>query len=146
VWAVGGLGNVPKIVHFDGAQWTDASPAVGEGELRSVWGSAAADVWAVGEQGIMLHWDGATWTKVGVGTSRDLLGVFGTGSTDVWAVGRHTVLHYDGTTWSAVQTGFDGASFNAVWAGSPDDVWAVGEGGIVLHFDGVSWRRLGWEQ
>ncbi len=28
---------------------------------------------------------------------------------------------------------------------APDDVWAVGGPGIVLHFDGTVWTRLGWE-
>jgi len=31
---------------------------------------------------------------------------------------------------------------NAVWGTSPDDVWAVGDAGVVLHFDGQKWSRM----
>lgn len=32
-----------------------------------------------------------------------------------------------------------GVSLRAVDAAGPDDVWAVGSGGIILHYDGVRW-------
>jgi hypothetical protein len=33
----------------------------------------------------------------------------------------------------------DGRALNSVWAAAPDDAWAVGEAGAILHFDGATW-------
>ena len=30
-------------------------------------------------------------------------------------------------------------AFLAVWAGAPDDAWAVGDHGTIAHFDGTKW-------
>jgi hypothetical protein len=35
-----------------------------------------------------------------------------------------------------------GVALGAVWGSSFDDVWAVGRGGTILHFDGTAWTRL----
>jgi len=31
-------------------------------------------------------------------------------------------------------------NFNDVWVQAPDDIWVVGDGGIVLRYDGTSWQ------
>ena len=59
---------------------------------RSVWGSGASDVWAVGDSGTILHWDGSAWTSASSGTTFALFGVWGSGANDVWAVGDDTIL------------------------------------------------------
>jgi len=35
-----------------------------------------------------------------------------------------------------------GNGLHAVWAAAPDDAWAAGEHGTVLHFDGRGWSRV----
>src|SRR5260221_724681 len=37
----------------------------------------------------------------------------------------------------------DGASLNAIAGRAPDDAWAVGEGGVALHWDGRAWSPRG---
>jgi len=61
--------------------------------LWNVWGSAANDVWAVGNAGTVLHWDGTVWAPVTVSTTKDLHGIWGSGPNDIWAVGDQTILH-----------------------------------------------------
>jgi hypothetical protein len=62
-----------------------------------LWGSAADDVWAVGDAGLALHWDGTTWTPIEAATlgleANDLYTVWGTGKDDVWIAGRDALLH-----------------------------------------------------
>ena len=57
VWIVGDAGT---ILYFDGAnwaRWTDASGAA----LRGVWSDpASGGIWAVGDQGVILHRGPAT--------------------------------------------------------------------------------------
>jgi hypothetical protein len=46
----------------------------------------------------------------------------------------------DGWCWE--RPSFFGVGLNGVWGSSFDDVWAVGRGGTILHFDGSAWTRL----
>jgi hypothetical protein len=64
--------------------------------LNAVWAGAYTNAWAVGEYGLILHWDGNSWTLVTSPTTETLNGVWGSTTTsDVWAVGDHgTILHY----------------------------------------------------
>ena len=128
--------------------WTSAPPS-GKGSVRGLWGSTANDVWAVGDDGAIAHFDGSKWSAQpfpeGEGGTEDagkrpaLLGITGTSKSDVWAVGEAgTVLHFDGMAWSNPTSGTLG-TLRAVWADAKDDAWAVGDGGIVLHFDGAAW-------
>ncbi len=46
--------------------------------------------------------------------------------------------HDDGSAWTPEPTGTT-TFLGAVWADAPDDAWAVGGSGTVLHWDGRSW-------
>jgi len=41
--------------------------------------------------------------------------------------------------WCWVQPGLLGSNLTDVWGSSASDVWVVGEGGAILHFDGSDW-------
>jgi len=65
--------------------------------LRSVWGTSLNDLWAVGDDGRIAHFDGTTLTEVASPVTTALRSVHGTGPNDVWAVGDDdVVLHYTG--------------------------------------------------
>ena len=80
------------------------------------------------------------------GSSDSLLAVWGADATHVFAVGTNDLRYeYDGSQWSRFNQSVLGRDFHAVWGRSATDVYAVGEivatqQGIVLHFDGQSWR------
>ncbi len=86
-----------------------------KGALYSVWGPAPDEVYAVGGQGVgadstgvMLRWDGTTWTEVALpaGTRR-LHWVAGVGDA-MWTVGEAgTSLRRSGGAWTEVATGTD---------------------------------------
>jgi hypothetical protein len=47
----------------------------------------------------------------------------------------------DGVDWCPVKNPADARrAFTSVWGTSKDDVWAVGSGGAVIHFDGTHWK------
>jgi hypothetical protein len=56
--------------------------------LNALWGNSANDVWAVGEPGVILHWDGRAWSKMTSGTTLPLFDVWSSQGGDVWATGR----------------------------------------------------------
>jgi len=56
---------------------------------------------------------------------------------DGWAVGCNHSYHWDGNTWKEVSVPYiENMNLNDVYAISPDDVWAVGDWGTILHFTG----------
>lgn len=101
-WVVGEGGNVRRLTEAEAATTQTfelvASPVTVP--LNGIYGFADDDVWAVGEESTVLHWDGKTWTRLETpfdGRSEvdrpALSAVWGSSPTDVWAVGTGTILH-----------------------------------------------------
>ena len=117
--------------------------------LWDVWGSSPTDVWAVGDHGTILHYTGAGWEPALDSVSDFFRGVWGSGPRDVWAVGFHSLdstapvlFHYDGAGWSRDTSIVDSLPWpplSDIWGTSISNVWAVGYGGAIYHFDGVHW-------
>ena len=135
----------------DDSDWSVVESATGE-DLMGVWGSGPTDVWAVGENGTIVHWDGSAWSSAVSNTSASLHAIWGSGTSDVWAVGgvwdgqlgTGTIAHFDGTEWSEV---LDDAPqpLVAVWGTSADNVYAIGGADAdvyIAQFDGTSWEEL----
>jgi hypothetical protein len=174
-WAVGGVGEpeIPTAVaiqRWDGDRWlavAGPSPGTTLNELRAVDASEPNDVWAVGrtssgvgEQPLVLHYDGTEWSDVELPSEIDgvLSGVAAISPAEVWAVGsvgdpaasleRALVLHWDGTTWAEVEmgraTGGGKSALVDVAGDSPTDLWAVGYHHfqpMILRFEGDAWSR-----
>jgi hypothetical protein len=115
--------------------------------LRAVWGNASNDVWAVGDRGTILHFDGRAWTISPSGTQESLTGAYGTGPRDVWVSGeKGAMLHWNGEAWSQIAAQGDDTMLLSVWASGPTDVWAVGiadESGFLRKWDGTKWGSQG---
>ena len=113
--------------------------------LREVWGADSSNVWAVGNTGTILKYNGTAWSAQTSGTTANLLGVWGTSATNVWAVGSGgTILKWNGTAWSAQTSGTTKDLF-AIWGVDANNVWAVGgtpqfgSGNVILKWNGTSW-------
>ena len=110
-------------------------------DLRGIWGSGPNDVFAVGDDGTIVHYDGATWSEMDSGTTRDLKGVWGGRPNDVFAVGGSgTILHYDGSSWSAMSSGTT-CDLKGIWGTSGTDVYAVGCSSV-FRWDGSNWSEM----
>lgn len=55
--------------------------------LLSIWGTDDNNVWAVGDAGTVLKWDGKAWTAQSLMTNASLSAVWGTDAKNVWVVG-----------------------------------------------------------
>jgi hypothetical protein len=109
--------------------------------LSGIWGISAQDVFAVGNRGVILHFDGARWTRQQSGTGKDLAAVWVASRNEAFAVGLDgVILHFDGHGWRTEKSGTSKTLLD-VWGATPTDVYAVGRGGTILHFDGRSWTR-----
>jgi hypothetical protein len=125
---------VARLAHYDGHAWQDVeSPS--SSMLTQVWGSSATDVWVLDVLGKVFHFDGRSWSAMPE-LSGDAIG--GTAADDVWLAQRGTLVHWDGRQ----QATFVSPARDiiiAIYAFSPDDVWAGGGGGTLIHWDGNAW-------
>ncbi|MEM9493398.1 MAG: hypothetical protein AAGC55_29895, partial [Myxococcota bacterium] len=121
--------------------------------LTWVYGFGPDNITAVGFDGTVIHWDGSVWTAQETPTTEDLWGVWGSAPDNLWAVGgrgvaedQATLLHYDGTEWTlAVLPEIERArvyAFFKVFGTSADNVYVVGQRGVVLHWNGIEWQEL----
>jgi hypothetical protein len=131
-------------------EWTWPNPLPQINDLNAVWGSSATDIFAVGRDDTILHFDGSTWSPMKSGTTNCIFSdVWGTSPTDVFAVGTvdttsGIILHYNGSDWSAMLTPST-IYFGSVWGSSAADVFAVGgdnSGSAIFHYNGNTWSKM----
>jgi hypothetical protein len=167
VWAVGnvldssGAAVAALVEHWDGTIWSvisspafNVSPSVGR-----ISADASNDVWAVGGIGLILHFDGSSWSRTVLPPARyggpALFGVAALSPSNVWAVGMvrpsaafewmPLVEHWDGTNWSIVSSPDPnrniGYNLQGIAAISASDIWAAGTVGIE-NWNGTSWSLV----
>ncbi len=113
--------------------------------LRGIWGRREDDVFSVGENGLILHFDGTGWATMTAGANSRLNDVWGAppnvyaAATDV-SSGGGRVLRYDGTSWATMTGRFDNG-INTVWADARG-VFVAGDAGYLARFDGTTWTPL----
>ncbi len=152
VFAVGGPrgnGTPSAMIHYDGQAWRDLGPG-GTDTFWWVHGTSTHDVWAVGENGRITHWNGTSAIEHVSGTTATLYGVWAASPADVWAVGgtpeggasrpNDVVLHFDGQSWAPSPLPQTlGRAFFKVWGTRSDDLYVVGEAGTIWHRTGTDW-------
>lgn len=133
VWAVGVIDISSLILHYDGTSWQQ-SPSPNIGNLRGVAIVAPNDIWAVGLGGA-LHYNGTTWTQVDA--FPNMAAVSALATNDIWAAGYSVtgsnIWHWNGTAWTG-SSPTDDTPLLGISARTPNDVWAVGEGGAILRY------------
>lgn len=122
--------------------WSLVSQTLTSSRLNSVWGTGSDDVFVVGEDGTILHYDGNAWVLMENETTACLNDVWGTSSDNVYAVGSSgTILHYDGTVWSMLPCSTVN-DLNGIWGLSANNIYAVGSNGTLLHYNGLIWNLI----
>jgi hypothetical protein len=124
-----------------------APPRAHHVNLLSVAFAGPSSAFAVGQYGVILHWDGASWSEDPQSislTESQLNSVAFSPSGEGWAVGVNgTILHYDGHTWSSEQppatdTGVDITSVAV--AGS--EAFAVAGGNLIARSPEGGWHEV----
>jgi hypothetical protein len=118
--------------------------------LNAAWAFSAHDVWAAGDQGALVHWDGQAWRAALLPTYESIDAMWGADPADVWVAGSNGILlHCDGTGWSKASSGTT-LRISQLWGAAADDVWALGsdESGVapnasaLVHWDGRAWSAV----
>lgn len=109
---------------WEGTRWTlTTKPGWA---LNDVSGTAADDVWAVGDAGLVLHHDGAGWAPVATPVAHDLLSVHARSAGEVYVAGEGgTLMRWNGLAWDDLRAPDGMTTFIRVHASAPDDVWVL---------------------
>ncbi len=103
-------GNTPPNERCSEDGWCRVDMPDDKAALYGIWGSGPSDVWTVGSNGAVFHWDGTKWSahrvETDAGQARPMFAVWGSGPSDVWAVTGTDILHSNGWT-------DDGPNFSA---------------------------------
>jgi hypothetical protein len=99
----------------------------------------------------MARWNGATWrvqrvpyNYQGQNFYHPIQTVIAFGPDDVWFAGNG-VVRWNGQQFIPVpipQEVWGQYRINKIWGASSRDVYIVGDGGSIAHFDGITWRRV----
>ncbi len=139
-------GDVTGQDFTDSAVWSSVESGTMD-QIWGLWASGASDVWAGGDSGTLLHWNGSAWSSVTnplSGMTRALRGIWASGGSDVWAVGDlGNTLHWNGSAWSSVTNPLSGATnLRSAWGSGASDVWATGASGAILRWNGSAWSSV----
>ncbi len=143
VFAVGYTVVAPTITQYfvhrtANSMWTSVAPGMlANGQtLYGVWGAAANDVYLVGYNGTLWHFDGSATLTAPTPSppAVALRGIWGSAADDIYVVGDNgTILHSNGSNAWEAQTSNTTIQLNAVFGASATDVYAVGQG-VILHY------------
>jgi photosystem II stability/assembly factor-like uncharacterized protein len=91
VYAVGSSGRLISFTGDDG--WRDEQPPTDK-TLRAIFGNSPNDLFAVGQQGVIIHFDGNIWSPVRSSTNRDFRDVSIADRMVIAIVGQKTIFSF----------------------------------------------------
>jgi hypothetical protein len=111
--------------------------------INALYGSSPTNVWAVGAQNTLLHYDGSAWSSPPEGVTQQptpsFNGIWAASPNDAWVVGRQNISHWDGHAFTVVVPSLPKPLW-AIHGAAANDIWSVG-GTLVMHYDGQAWTE-----
>lgn len=122
------------------AGWQPVSSPV-TAHLRSICYVDPMHIYAAGSDGVIIQYDGVTWTEMTSGTTKNINAIAMLNADDGWAVGvEGLVLRYSAGTWELFPTASETRTYNSILGFSSDDVYMLSyslvEGSTLHHWDG----------
>jgi hypothetical protein len=126
--------------------WSLEDPVPFEGKLdamQDVWGTPHGDVFVLISPGGVRSASAQGWVPVGAeGDAIEGRALWASSSGDIWVIDNSGIdfTHWNGAAWVRKPgVGRSPRELYELWGSSAHDVFAVGNGGAVSHFDGKEW-------
>src|SRR5207244_4398924 len=110
--------------------------------LNAVAGSDSGEIWAVGQGGATLHFDGQSWQVGGSSVPQELAALWMPSADEVWACGKlgAGTRWTRGAGWTTIARPFS-VDCRGIWGRSASEVWAVA-GTAIYRYNGQSWAAF----
>ncbi|MEH6471581.1 MAG: hypothetical protein V7752_10035 [Halopseudomonas sp.] len=139
----GATALMSAVVERTPPSWAVWDHGLSEKILRGVWVAPDQSVFAVGDQGTVLHFDGCQWALTELPQQTRLHSVWGTSSNNVYACGENaTIYRFNGVEWQQAYSGQIDNPLLAITGFGPHDIFVVGDNGMALRYDGLQWRKM----
>ena len=135
IWSVANY----KDYKYDGSTWTPiiAAPY----SAVDLWGNSSTDVWAWGD-GKVYHYDGSSWQSVFF--TLNLTDMWGASAAEMWSTKKSPGGMHRFVSGGWIDYPIPGLTqdLNGVHGTSATNIYAVGNNGTMLHYDGAYWTIL----
>jgi hypothetical protein len=128
-------------------------------DLKDVWIFDENNIWAVGyirdvvtnnKTVNIIRWDGSKWFGFG-----DYLTT--SGLTGIWAIDTNNIYLASGAIRKYENGGIKvidlthlsfttGQGVHKLWGSGENNIWGVGPGGTIVHFDGNAWSKIDFDE
>jgi hypothetical protein len=143
LWTVGQAGRAWEAPNPGAPAFVNVSAGLGTGTYDALWG-AGDQMWTVGAAGTFAYRDGGSpWVSLPSGTNTDTYGLWADSVNGTFfSVGAQGTIA-QGTSSGLVnlENSPTTADLHGVWGRSAFNVWAVGDTGKILRFDGGMWME-----
>lgn len=149
IFVVGEFGAYGVVGIWDGGVWNVRNffydPIANDTvwALRGIWGNAPNDVWAVGDQGTIIHWDGIEWNKTNLGITTKITAIWGKSSNEIYLVPisgvRSSFYKFNGSEWNKIYDDI-GIFSTTLWSALSGNL-IIG-GTSLLEYDGSSLQQV----
>lgn len=131
--------------------------------LNDVWIFDENNIWAVGYlapsdttiNGIhitnpnIIRWDGSSWKlQPFSGTSNGMEGIWALDSSHIYFASGGLRKYVNGV-YSTINTNLGLQNYQGIyklWGNSENNLWGVGPGGTIVHYNGVAWGKITFDE
>jgi|GEM_PF-4951785 len=127
-------GSNASIFHTqDGGYTWKKTLAPTTGIIAAVSGVDNQHIWAVGENGVILFFNGQSWVPQNSPVTHTLYAVFATDTKHVWAAGEQgTLIFFDGQNWNTPIATNTKLPLYDLWVSPSNTVYTGGDNGTLL--------------
>jgi hypothetical protein len=134
---------LPMIARWDGKTWKNITPQT-PSVITSIWANSVTNVYAMGNKGRVLHYDGVLWNELNSPTQMDYCDAFGLPGGEIYAVACNQINSYNGGAVVRISGGVVTTVFSqsigrilGIGGTSARDLYAVGDGVLHLGAEGT---------
>jgi hypothetical protein len=134
--------GIGSMIHWDGVRYVEVEIPISifPSIAKRMWGNSPADLYVVGNKGLMVHFDGSRWSPVPSGTTLPIQDIWGnrsasTGETEILAVAGDPYDSYDrrilkisGTNVTTLSDSGIAYTLKGTWFSATGEYWVVGDG------------------
>ena len=133
------------LIHWDGNQYNPvAVPNWGPYWMNEIWGTSDNDLYVVGDNGHIAHYQNGIWSRIESGTNMNIGDIWGIPDTNVGynkylAADNSLLIINDGNDLQSVNTE-SGHSLSSIWGKTVRLIYTAGGNGVSLY------KNFKWEK